>query len=93
MQNDCLIQTIEELSMNAWPALQTMLYDGWVLRFANGYTRRANSVIPLYLSERETVEKIKVCEKVYKDQGLATTFKMTAESHPLGLDDDLAGQD
>jgi ribosomal protein S18 acetylase RimI-like enzyme len=87
-----VIRTVEELSMNAWPALQTMCYDGWILRFSNGYTRRANSVIPLYASERETVEKIKACEKVYKDQGLATTFKMTAESQPLGLDDCLEAQ-
>ena len=42
-----MIRTLEELSMNALPALQTMLYGGWVLRFANGYTRRANSINPI----------------------------------------------
>ncbi len=31
-----MIKLIEELSMNAWPALQTKLFDGWVLRFADG---------------------------------------------------------
>ena len=35
---------LEELAMNAWPAIQTYLYDGWIVRFANGYTKRANSV-------------------------------------------------
>jgi hypothetical protein len=40
--------TIEELSMNAWPSIQTVLLDGWILRMSNGYTKRANSVNPLY---------------------------------------------
>ena len=42
--------TIEELSLSAWPPLQTMVLDGWVLRFAEGYTKRPNSVNPLYAS-------------------------------------------
>lgn len=38
----------EELSMNAHPAIKTHVYDGWLLRFANGYTNRANSVNMIY---------------------------------------------
>jgi hypothetical protein len=34
-----VIQEIEEISLNAWPSLQQILYDGWILRFANGYTK------------------------------------------------------
>ena len=30
---------IEELSLNHWQPLSTLLYDGWVLRFADGYTK------------------------------------------------------
>ena len=77
--------------MNAWPAAQTLLYDGWVLRFASGYTRRANSIYPLYPSGLELDEKIRACEMLYRSQRLPVIFKMTAESQPGGLDDHLAG--
>jgi hypothetical protein len=35
---------MEELSINALPALQTMYVDDRVVRFAKGYTKRAISV-------------------------------------------------
>lgn len=69
-------QIIEELSMNAWPSLQTRLYDGWVLRFSDGYTKRANSINPLYPSTIDLEEKITVCEKMYEQQNLAVVFKI-----------------
>ncbi len=31
---------LEELGMNAWPAFQTLHFDGWVLRFADGASHR-----------------------------------------------------
>ncbi len=34
--------------MNAWPALSRIFLDGWVVGLSEGYTRRANSVNPLY---------------------------------------------
>jgi len=34
-----LSKRIEEASLNAWPALQHLLFDGWILRFSKGYTR------------------------------------------------------
>lgn len=87
-----MIRTMEELSMNAWPALQTLLYDGWVLRFADGYTRRANSVNPIYPSTAALDDKIRACEGLYAQRGLPACFKMTAESTPSGLDEALAAR-
>ena len=85
-----MIRTIEELSLNAWPALQTLHYDGWVLRSTQGYTKRANSVYPLYDSNLDLEEKIDFCESFYRERGLPTVFKMTAASMPPGLDAHLA---
>lgn len=84
-----MIAALEELSCNALPALQTVLYDGWVLRFSNGYTRRANSVQPLYLPKQPLEEKIAFCESLYRRHNLPTIFKMTPGSQPSELDGEL----
>jgi len=83
------IISYEELSMNAWPALKTHLYDGWVLRFANGYTKRANSVHPIYSSTLSLEEKIAFCEAQYARTSLPSIFKLTKASIPQSLDDEL----
>jgi hypothetical protein len=81
-----MIKNIEELSLNAWPALQTKLYDGWILRFANGYTKRSNSVNPLYHSTIPLETKIEYCENVYQQLGLPVIFKLTNDSCPQDID-------
>jgi ribosomal protein S18 acetylase RimI-like enzyme len=87
-----MIRTIEELSLNAWPSVHTLLLGGWVLRFAGGYTRRANSVIPLYPVEGDVGEQIAACEALYHAQGLPVIFKMTSACTPPDLDDRLAAR-
>lgn len=76
----------EEFSLRAWPAFETQVYDGWVLRFAGGYTKRSNSVNPLYPSSVPLPEKIAHCEHAYARRGLPCVFKLTPESTPAGLD-------
>jgi ribosomal protein S18 acetylase RimI-like enzyme len=85
-----MLTSIEELSLNSWPSLQTVVYDGWILRFAHGYTRRANSVNPLYVSTLEVEQKISFCESLYESKNLPVTFKMTGQVHPSDLDERLA---
>jgi ribosomal protein S18 acetylase RimI-like enzyme len=72
--------------MNAWPALQTLFYDGWVLRFANGYTKRANSIHPMYPSSSDPCEKISACEQLYQNRDQRTVFKITPAVQPNRLD-------
>lgn len=85
-----LIRFLEELSMNAWPALRIVHYDGWVLRFANGYSRRSNSVNPVFSSSLNVDDKIKYCEEMFRAHQLTPTFKMTPQVYPENLDDLLA---
>ena len=89
-----LHRLIEELSLNAWPSLQTVCNDGWILRFADGYTRRANSVNPLYPSSGsvDTGDRIAHCEALYTSRGQDTMFKLTAASEPPDLDAILAAR-
>jgi RimJ/RimL family protein N-acetyltransferase len=93
MWQNARIQFLEGLALNAWPSLQTLSYDGWMLRFANGYTRRANSVNPVYHSGMDVTAKIETCEKLYRRQGLKVVFKMTPASQPQDLDSILAAQE
>jgi N-acetylglutamate synthase len=85
-----VIKTLEELSLNAWPALQTKLYDGWILRSANGYTKRSNSINPIYHSTLPLDDKIERCESEYQKQNLPVVFKLTEDSCPQGIDQELA---
>ena len=77
---------IEEASLNAWPALQQILHDGWILRFANGYSRRNNSVNAFYPGFWPAETKIKHCEEIFSARQMSSTFRMTPFVHPFNLD-------
>lgn len=77
---------IEELTLNHWQPLSTSFYDGWVLRFAKGYSKRANSVQAIYSSSLDVHEKIRVCEEIYTSSQLNTVFKITPFVQPGELD-------
>lgn len=80
------IKRIEYVTLRAWPALETEIYDGWILRFSHGYTGRANSVNPLDDSSLPLDEKIAYCENWYRERGLETKFRLNKAVHPPELD-------
>ena len=91
------LRRLEEAGFNAWPALQTVLLDGWVLRFAGGYTKRANSITPTYPipadeTEADLAARIQTCEAIYTGRGLPPIFRLTSFGAPAGLDGLLAAR-
>ncbi|RME99584.1 MAG: GNAT family N-acetyltransferase [Chloroflexi bacterium] len=83
-------QMVEETSLNAWPALQQILLDGWILRFANGYSRRNNSVNAVYPGCLPVAQKIARSEGIFRRKNLPPTFRMTPFVQPDDLDARLA---
>lgn len=81
-----MIKLIEELSFNAWPSLETLFYDGWIIRLSKGYSKRANSVNPLYPSSLEIHHKIDKCENLFHSKKLPVIFKVTSGNFHQDLD-------
>lgn len=86
------IQYWEERTINGWPSLHTVIDQGWIMRFAEGYTSRANSVSPLY-GALDFDEQIERCELEYTQRGLPTLFKLAAMTMPDQPEYDPVDQD
>jgi GNAT superfamily N-acetyltransferase len=84
------MRQLEELAANAWPGLRCALVDGWIARFANAYTRRANSVLPLAAGNCNLADRITRCEELYQMEGQDPIFKIYPEAQPEDLDAELA---
>lgn len=77
-----LAKRVEEACLNGWPALRDVVYDGWLIRLADGYTRRTNSVNLLSDGTLPLDHKIRYCEAVYATKGQPTIFCIPAHADP-----------
>jgi N-acetylglutamate synthase len=80
---------VEEACLNAWPALREVLLDGWLLRFSEGLSRRANSANPLRPVAHAATRE---CEALYRGQQLPAIFRVPSLLDP-SVDAQLAGAD
>lgn len=78
MKSKNLVLCLQENLINSWPAQHYFFQNGWILRFNDGVTSRANSVIPLnYYGNKTTIHKdIEIVERAYQKYNLPTVFMM-----------------
>jgi ribosomal protein S18 acetylase RimI-like enzyme len=62
------------------------------MRFARGYTRRANSVNPLRRGRLPLDEKLAACERAYRAEGLELVFRIPSVAEESELDAALAAR-
>jgi N-acetylglutamate synthase len=77
---------VEEACLNAWPALREVVFGGWMLRFSDGLTRRANSANAL--SPAATLPDPRDCEALYRRLRQPTIFRVLSLLDP-SLDEQL----
>jgi len=85
------ISELEEVVVDAWPAEECEVLDGWLLRKSGGPTHRGNSVATLDAGrELELRERIERAEAFYRARGTRPMFQVGPCATPSGLDAALA---
>jgi ribosomal protein S18 acetylase RimI-like enzyme len=73
-----LVQSLETRLVNAWPSLECQLAGGWILRFAKGYSKRANSATPLLPGARLKDDLIDHVVGQFDVQGIRPCFRLNS---------------
>lgn len=85
------VRHIETLARHAWPAREQEALDGWLLRFTDGVTRRANSVWPNDMDGAVPLDdRLAHVEAFYADRGRPACYQLCPAALPVELDDLLA---
>ena len=72
-----LVQACEERIVNCWPAVETLVVGDFVVRFAHGYSGRANSASPIRANAELCDADIDHIEQLYRKAGLVPCFRAT----------------
>lgn len=81
-----LVREIEERSLRAWPPRHVLDVGGWEVRFAGGYTGRANSVNPWGPARGDLDRNVRRCEDLFRERELRPVFRITPAVDPPDLD-------
>lgn len=73
------INELEKLSDVTWPAAETIEFGKWRLRISDGFTMRANSVLPTGAAPigepaAPLIEAVDQVKKIYSEKNLTPTF-------------------
>ena len=75
------VRAFEQRSFNAWPARETVFFNGWLFRMSGGYTKRANSVNAA--DAGASFEGVRgAAETFYAQHGLPTVFRLSPLAPP-----------
>jgi len=82
MSDASLIWQLEELYTAAWPPLRHETVGDWLLKFAPGVSRRANSANPRRAHIRDVDATIAACEQRYREAGMPALFRILSLNEP-----------
>lgn len=82
MMDETLSWRIERVCQRAWPALEEERLGDWCLRFAGGYTGRANSANPLSAAPGGIERAIATSQSRYRARGLPSIFRIPSFLDP-----------
>ncbi|KIZ42877.1 GCN5 family acetyltransferase [Rhodopseudomonas palustris] len=86
-QDRALGWRVEEICLNAWPALRCVVHGGWLARFGEGVSRRANSVNPLRGDATSIAAELPFFTQLYHAQNEPLIVRV-----PALLDPQIAGE-
>jgi hypothetical protein len=87
-----LARVLDAAGARASPALETEQLDGWWLRAAEGFTGRANSVLPVASGRMPLAAKLEAVERFYAARGLPAAYLVSPAAAPSDLDTVLAAR-
>lgn len=72
-----LARACEQRIVNAWPSVSTLIIGEWVVRFANGYSGRANAATPLVPGAELDDAMLALIEELYRADALPPCIRLT----------------
>ncbi len=78
------IRELETAAAHGWPGTDRVTVDGWLLRAGGGWSRRANSAVPLAFGVTADVATLSVIRRWYDDHGLPPTIATVDRVLPAG---------
>jgi GNAT superfamily N-acetyltransferase len=85
-------ETLERAAFNAWPAIEQKEYQGLVIRYANGYTKRANSANLLKLDHTDFESLTEHVEHFFTQRKEPTIFRIPSYTQSEKYDEYLGNR-
>jgi N-acetylglutamate synthase len=86
MSDLALTEKLERALLHVWPSVETEMHGSWALRFAHGYSTRANSASAL--SPVSTIDEtlLRRVEDFFAKHGLPAQFRISPLAAPGSID-------